>query len=209
MSDAILNFLTAYDYIGVFLLMVAENIFPPIPSEVVLPFIGHLAATGELQLVPAIVVATLGAVVGTSLWFVLGWVCAVPVLEKFFDRYGGYVAISKEDFQGATRFFERHKRPAVFFGRMIPTVRSVISIPAGSVHMSPVTFLFLTFVGSAIWNTALILLGYYVFDDYYLAEKYMGPIGDVIIVVFAVLYIMQVVRFVARKKARSVENTER
>lgn len=201
MSDAILQFLSSGGYGSVFLLMVAENIFPPIPSEVVLPFIGHLAATGELALVPAVVVATLGAVFGTALWFVLGWVVAVPVLERFFDRYGGYVAISTKDFRCAACFFERHQSSAVFFGRMIPTVRSVISIPAGSVRMSPVRFLLLTCAGTAIWNTVLICLGYYVFNDYHVAEKYMGPIGNVIIVIFTLLYIFQVIRFVARKHA--------
>ncbi len=202
MSDAILSFLSEGGYGGVFFLMVLENVFPPIPSEVVLPFVGHLAAVGELSLLPAIVVATLGALLGTAFWFLVGWMVAVPVLERFFDKYGGYVAISTSDFKMAARFFDCHKSAAVFFGRMIPTVRSIVSIPAGSVRMSPLRFTILTLLGTALWNTSLILLGYYVFDDYHVAEKYMSPIGNVIIVIFAALYLMQVVRFVARRRER-------
>ncbi len=81
MADAILAFITEQGYLGVFILMVVENIFPPIPSEVILPFIGHLSATGELSLIPALIVATLGALFGTSLWFLLGWLVPVAVLE--------------------------------------------------------------------------------------------------------------------------------
>jgi membrane protein DedA with SNARE-associated domain len=195
MADAILTFITEQGYLGVFILMVLENIFPPIPSEVILPFIGHLAATGELALIPAIVVATLGALLGTSLWFLLGWFVPVAVLERFFSRYGGYVAISGKDFHSATNFFTKYELPAVFFGRMIPAVRSVISIPAGCVRMRPSTFLLLSLAGASIWNVLLIGLGYVVLDDYTLASQYMAPIADAIIYIFISLYVLQVIRF--------------
>jgi membrane protein DedA with SNARE-associated domain len=175
--------------------MVLENVFPPIPSEVILPFIGHLAATGELALLPAIIVATVGALFGTSLWFLLGWFVSVSVLERFFQRYGGYVAISLKDFQSATNFFTKYELPAVFFGRMIPAVRSVISIPAGCVRMRPSTFLLLSLAGASIWNVLLIGLGYMVLDDYTVASQYMGPVANAIIYLFIALYCMQVIRF--------------
>jgi membrane protein DedA with SNARE-associated domain len=199
MADAILGFITEQGYLGVFILMVVENLFPPIPSEVILPFIGHLAATGELSLLPALVVATLGAVFGTSLWFLLGWLVPVPVLERFFSRFGGYVAISLKDFQGATSFFTKYELPAVFFGRMIPAVRSVISIPAGCVRMSPVTFLLLSSLGALIWNSLLIGFGFIFLNDYGVVQTYMSPIADGIISLFIIAYLIQVVRFVWRR----------
>ncbi len=199
MADAILAFITEQGYFGVFILMVVENLFPPIPSEVILPFIGHLAATGELSFVPALLVATLGAVFGTSLWFLLGWIVPVPVLERFFARFGGYVAISRSDFQGATNFFTKYELPAVFFGRMIPAVRSVISIPAGCVRMSPWKFLLFSSAGALIWNSLLIGFGYVFLDDYGVVQKYMSPIADAIIMLFILAYVAQVVRFVWRR----------
>lgn len=199
MADAILAFITNQGYLGVFILMVAENLFPPIPSEVILPFIGHLSATGELSLLPALLVATLGAVAGTALWFVLGWIVPVPVLERFFTRFGGYVAIDVRDFRKATHFFTKYELPAVFFGRMIPAVRSVISIPAGCIRMRPTTFLALSTLGAAIWNTGLILFGYYFLNDYELVSTYMSPVADIIITLFIAIYLIQVVRFVWRR----------
>ncbi len=199
MAEAILAFITQNGYLGVFVLMVAENLFPPIPSEVILPFIGHLAASGELSLIPALLVATAGALFGTTIWFVLGWVVSVPVLERFFRRYGGYVAIDLKDFRNATKWFTKYELPAVFFGRMVPAVRSVISIPAGCVRMRPSVFLSLSFLGALIWNTVLIGLGFVFLDDYSLVATYMTPIADIIIYLFILVYILQVCRFVWRR----------
>lgn len=199
MADAILAFITEQGYLGVFVLMVAENLFPPIPSEVILPFIGHLAATGELSLIPALLVATAGAVFGTSIWFAVGWMFPVAVLERFFRRFGGYVAISAKDFRSATNFFTKYELPAIFFGRMVPAVRSVISIPAGCVRMRPSVFFTLTFLGALIWNTVLIGLGFIFLDDYLIVDKYMTPVADVIIYLFIFIYLLQVVHFVWRR----------
>lgn len=199
MAEAILNFITTNGYLGVFILMVAENLFPPIPSEVILPFIGHLAASGELALLPALAVSTLGALLGTTLWFLVGWLVPVPVLERFFRRYGGYVAIDVKDFRKATKWFTRYELPAVFFGRMVPAVRSIISIPAGCVRMRPSVFLLLSFLGALIWNTVLISLGFVFLDDYELVATYMNPVADLIIYLFIGIYLLQVCRFVWRR----------
>ncbi len=199
MSDAILDFLTLTGYFGVFVLMVLENVFPPIPSEVVLPFIGHLAATGELSFWPALFVATLGSLCGTSIWFLVGWLLGTERLQKFFRNHGGYVAISENDFNSATRYFTKYELPAVFFGRMIPAVRSVISIPAGCVRMKPSLFLFYSALGTLLWNTMLMSVGYFLLNDYTIVDKYISPIADIIIYLFLGAYLAQVIRFVRRK----------
>lgn len=201
MSDAILTFLTEQGYAGVFFLMVLENVFPPIPSEVILPFIGHLAATGVLNFWIALAVATVGSVAGTSIWFAAGWCIGTARLTRFFRRFGGYVAINEADFASATRFFTKYQLPAVFFGRMIPAVRSVISIPAGCVRMRPGVFLFYSTLGALIWNTLLIGLGYFVLDDYTIVDTYMNPVADIIIYLFLGAYLAQVSRFMWRKYA--------
>lgn len=199
MAEAIINFISANGYWGVFALMVAENIFPPIPSEVVLPFVGHSVAKGELNFILALLTASLGAACGTLFWFLIGWFAPAVKLEKFFRKYGGYVAISGKDFHKATDFFVKYEIPAVFFGRMIPGVRSVISIPAGSVRMDFKTFVMYSFAGLFIWNTTLITIGYFALSDYAVVEAYMKPIADAIIYFFITIYLVQVVRFVLNK----------
>jgi len=203
MAEAVINFLSQHGYLGVFVLMFAENIFPPIPSEVVLPFIGHSVAKGELGFVLALLTASLGSFLGTLFWFIIGWFAPAIKLEKFFRKYGGYVAISGKDFHKATSFFVKYEVPAVFFGRMIPGVRSVISIPAGSVHMNFKKFFLFSLLGVFIWNTALISIGYFALNDYSVVETYMKPIGDAIIYLFIAIYLIQVIRFVLDKEGRS------
>ncbi|MES2749487.1 MAG: DedA family protein [Patescibacteria group bacterium] len=203
MAEAVINFISQNGYWGVFILMVAENIFPPIPSEVVLPFVGHSVAKGELNFVLALITASVGSFLGTLFWFALGWFAPAAKLEKFFRKYGGYVAISGKDFHKATDYFVKYEIPAVFFGRMIPGVRSVISIPAGSVRMNFKKFVAYSLAGLIIWNTALMSIGYFALSDYSIVETYMKPIGDAIIYLFIFVYIVQVVRFVLDKEGRS------
>lgn len=205
MAEAIFAFIEHYGYAAVFILMVVENVFPPIPSEVILPFIGYAAANGQLNLVIALFVATLGSLLGTSLWFLVGWLVPAERLEHFFRRYGGFVAIELRDFQFAVRVFTKYEYYVVFFGRLVPAVRSVISIPAGSVRMNPKLFLILTGCGTLLWNSVLLLVGYFVLDEFSLVEAYMAPVGDVILLAFLLLYVLQVLRFVLRRSRREVE----
>ncbi len=187
--------MSSHGYVAIFLLMILEHIFPPIPSEVILPYVGHSAAMGEINVWLGIIISSVGSLVGTSFWFLFGWVLSVDRLHNFFQRFGGYIAITDKDFTKASKFFERHENATVFWARMIPTVRSVISIPAGSVRMSPWRFLVISGAGTLIFNTGLIMAGYLLLDDIYLVEKYVNPISNLIIVFFALAYLAQVVRF--------------
>ena len=199
MADWIITFITNYSYGGVFFLMVAENVFPPIPSEVVLPFIGRAVADGEMNFLLALLAATVGSLIGTSIWFLVGMFVPAIKLEKFLQNYGGYIAISARDFHKATEFFTKYQIPAVFFGRMIPGVRSVISIPAGSVQMKLKTFIVYSAIGSVIWNTALISVGYFLLNDFSVVAEYMNPITNGIFGLFIAIYFFQVVRFLIDK----------
>jgi membrane protein DedA with SNARE-associated domain len=201
MTEAILDFMGTYSYLAVFLLMVLENIFPPIPSEVILPYVGHLAATGELDPSIALLVAVAGSLLGTSFWFLVGWLVSVDRLKIFFAKYGGYIAITVRDFEHAANFFKNHERAAVFFGRMVPAVRSVISIPAGSVRMPPRSFILISLAGILIWNTALITSGYFLLSDVRLVESYVNPIADLVLVAFIGAYAIQVIRFLRHRPA--------
>lgn len=146
-------------YIGVFFMMALENIFPPIPSEIVLPFGGILTTTTNLSVVGVIVAATVGSVLGAVILFGIGLLLDVKQLEKIIHRYGPMLRLKKQDIQRADAWFDKYGYWTVFICRMVPLVRSLISIPAGMSNMNFVMFLFLTVAGTLFWNTLLILIG--------------------------------------------------
>lgn len=148
-----------FGYIGVFLMMALENIFPPIPSEIVLPFGGFLTTTTDLTVLGVIIAATVGSVLGAIILFGIGLLLDVEQLEKIIDRYGHILRIKKTDVKRADAWFDKYGYWTVFICRMIPLVRSLISIPAGMSNMNFVKFVILTITGTLIWNTILILIG--------------------------------------------------
>lgn len=200
MIDFVVNFLSGSGYLGVVALMVLEVVFPPIPSEVVLPFVGHLVAGGEMTLWGAIVASWVGAILGALFWFYVGWVLSYERVMIFLRKFGGYIAITTKDFDRSFAFFKKYEDWAVFFGRLVPTVRSLISIPAGTVKMSVWRFIFISSISILIWNVALILLGYWFLVDGELVDKYIKPISEGVIWLVIILYILQVVRFWREKR---------
>ncbi|SHH34265.1 DedA family protein [Virgibacillus chiguensis] len=159
MQHWVTSVLEELGYIGVFFMMALENIFPPIPSEIVLPFGGFLTTTTDLSVVGVIVAATVGSVLGAVILFGIGLLLDVKHLEKIIHRYGSMLRIKKQDIQRADAWFDKYGYWTVFICRMVPLVRSLISIPAGMSNMNFVMFLFLTVAGTLSWNTLLILIG--------------------------------------------------
>ncbi len=148
-----------FGYIGVFLMMALENIFPPIPSEIILPFGGFLTTTNDLAVLGVIIAATVGSVLGAIILFGIGLLLDVEQLEKIIDRFGHILRIKKTDVKRADAWFDKYGYWTVFICRMIPLVRSLISIPAGMSNMNFFKFVILTITGTLIWNTILILIG--------------------------------------------------
>lgn len=162
-------------YPGVFFAAVLENFFPPLPSEVIFPFVGFVAGLGELNLLGAIVAGVLGALVGAAFWYILGYVLGRANLKIYVDRYGRALRISFEDIEKAEEWFARHEGPAVFFGRLVPLVRTLISVPAGFVRMSKMKFLAYTFSGSFLWIGALSTAGFFLGERW---EEVSQIVGD-------------------------------
>ncbi|WP_022791935.1 DedA family protein [Weissella halotolerans] len=161
MEQLIETAINQYGYLAIIILLVVENIFPPIPSELILTFAGFLTYQGQLNIFGAICAATLGALIGASLLYWIGTYLNRERLAKLVDsRLGRILRLRLADFEKAESHFQRHGRAAVFFGRFIPVVRSLISVPAGMTKMPFLQFLVFTFAGSAIWNTVLISLGH-------------------------------------------------
>ena len=184
---------------GVGLLTFIETIFPPIPSELILPLAGALAGSGDMNLVLLVVVTTLGAYVGALVLYLLG---AKLGLERSIRWLSKLPLVDREDFDKAAGWFHRHGRSAVFFGRFIPGVRSLISLPAGADRMPLATFSLFTIVGSAIWNTLLIALGAALGTQYELIDEYAKYLDYVVYAAIAGVFVWLVVRAVLRRRRR-------
>ncbi|MEU2947725.1 DedA family protein [Nocardiopsis alba] len=185
---------------GVALALALENLFPPIPSEAILPLAGFTASRGELGLVEVIVWATIGSLTGAVILYGLGaWLGR----ERFRALAGRVPLVKVSDIDRTEAWFLRHGTKAVFLGRMVPVFRSFISIPAGIERMNPPLFLFLTALGSTLWNTLFILLGYHLGERWHLVEGYVGIGSKVVLGAVAVACVWFVVaRVRERRRAR-------
>ncbi len=190
---------------GIGLLVALENLFPPIPSEIVLPLAGFAAYRGSLTVVEAILWATAGSVVGALALYAIGAAVGTERLAWLAQRIP---LMKADDVHRADAWFDRRGVWAVLFGRLIPGVRSLISIPAGVARMPLVTFTLFTTIGSLVWNCALILAGYALGSQWPRVENYVGPLGTVVVVVLvAVVALFVLRRFLGWRAARAGRTT--
>jgi membrane protein DedA with SNARE-associated domain len=182
---------------GVGVATALETVFPPVPSEVVLPLAGYTASEGYYSFLAAVVWATVGSVLGALLLYWAGAALGVDRLRVIADRMP---LVSHEDVDKAIVWFERHGRTAVLVGRLVPGVRSLVSIPAGVHRMSLATFVGYTTLGSLVWNAALVGLGYELGEQWHLVEQYVGPASKVVYVAIAVVVAVVVLRRVRARR---------
>ncbi|MFN6934852.1 MAG: DedA family protein [Tsuneonella sp.] len=183
MHDFIIQAIAWGGYFGIFLLMALENVFPPVPSEVIMGVGGVLVARGEMEFWPLMLWGTLGTVAGNYAWYWVGDKWGYERTRPFIDRWGRWLTIEWQDMESAIRFFQNHGQWVVFFLRFSPFLRTMISLPAGLAHMPLGRFLVFTAAGSAIWN-ALLIFGGTVLARW--LDEYEGVMGWVIIGVIAV-----------------------
>ena len=194
MFDKIVEIVSAFGYLGVFLLMLLENIFPPIPSELIMPLAGFVAARGYLNFIAVILVGTAGSVVGALPWYYAGAKLGQARMKRFAERWGHWLTLSPEDVDKASEWFDRHGKGAVFFGRLIPAVRTLISVPAGIAGMSMTKFLLYSTLGSLIWTALLALAGYLLESQYEKVSEYMNPISTGVVVLMVLYYLYRLIR---------------
>nr|WP_319593299.1 DedA family protein [Georgenia subflava] len=187
---------------GAALLIGLENLFPPLPSEVILPLAGFTASQGDLGLVEMIVWCTGGSVVGAWVLYGIG---ALLGRDRTRAIMNWLPLVKMEDVDKTEAWFHRHGKGTVFLGRMIPIFRSLISIPAGVTRMPVVLFTALTLAGSLIWNTVLIVAGYWLGEQWHVVEEYVGIFSRVVIVAVILLLAWFVV---ARVRALRIEHRE-
>ncbi|WP_134726626.1 DedA family protein [Paracoccus luteus] len=192
MFDWVLTVIEGWGYPGIFLLMLAENVFPPIPSEVIMPLAGYLCGTGALSLVPAVLAGTAGSVAGTSLWFLLGRRIGAAALKRWAARHGRLMTVSPGDIDAAQGWFARHGGMAVLLGRMIPTIRTLISVPAGIAMMPWGRFLLLTTLGSLAWTGLLTGAGYLLESQYERVGAAIDPLSKLVVAAVIGVYLYRV-----------------
>lgn len=156
MNELIIRLIEQGGYWGIFVLMVVENLFPPIPSELIMGLGGIAVARGTLSFWPLLVVGTVGSTLGNYAWFLVGDRLGYHRLRPLVDRWGRWLTVEWDDIEQATAFFRRHGQWIIFALRFSPFLRTIISLPAGLTHMRHLRFLLFTFAGAAVWNAALI-----------------------------------------------------
>lgn len=174
LTDWVTDVVDRLGYVGVAFLVALENLFPPIPSEIILPFAGFVARDGDAWLVGMIVAATAGSLVGAWLLYgVAAWI-GPERLERFIVRRGKWIRLTPADIAKSERWFDRRAGAAVLIGRCVPLIRSLISIPAGFRRMPFVRFSVYTVIGSVVWNAVLITAGYQLRDNWDDVEPIVG-----------------------------------
>jgi len=182
----------ATGYLGIISVAVLENFFPPIPSEAIFPFVGFVAAQGLLSLPLVIAAGTVGTFIGALLWYLVGYLLGDAKLKSLVVAHGKLIGIKWSDIVRAKRWFERYETPAIFFARIIPLVRTFISVPAGFVQMNIFLFSLLTIGGSMVWIGILTIIGYVLGERWgdaisYL-ENYELVIGLIVLSVVALFF---------------------
>jgi membrane protein DedA with SNARE-associated domain len=181
-------------YLGVAALTLLENLFPPIPSELVIPLAGFVAAQGDLRLAPVIVMGSAGSLAGATVWYVVGRRVGEQRLRTWVDRYGKWLTLSADDVDRAQRWFRRHGAAAVFLGRLIPGVRTFVSLPAGFSSMPFVPFLLYSALGTVIWTAALAYAGVALQANFRLVGDYINVVTNALLAAFAILLVRRYIR---------------
>lgn len=194
MGDWIIRIISSTGFFGIVLLMLVENVFPPIPSELIMPLAGYLASSGKMNFFMVVAAGTFGSVLGAVVLYGLGRRIGAERCKAFADRHGRWLTLSRADLDRADGWFQRHGAWAVFACRLVPGIRSLISVPAGIQRMPWGTFLIATTVGSAIWSTVLAAFGYLLGANFEQVGEVIDPISTAVVVGCVAWYVWRVVR---------------
>ncbi len=197
----VVSIMTTMGYLGVGLLMFLENLFPPIPSELIMPLAGFTVAKGEMDFTLVVFAGVVGTMLGALPWYYCGKLLGEERLRRLADRYGKWIAMSGKDIDKANLWFSKHGGKAVFLCRLVPGVRTIISLPAGISEMPMIAFLFYSTLGTTVWISLLTGLGYLLGNNYTLVDEYLGPVSKFVFFGLIGLFIFWVIR--RRRKLRA------
>lgn len=195
MFDWITSVIDSVGALGIALLMFLENVFPPIPSELIMPMAGFNAAQGKSALWIVLLAGTLGSLAGALMWYWIGRKLGERRLKALARRHGRWLTITPDDIDQSNDWFDRHGGMAVFLGRLIPTVRTFISVPAGVARMPLAKFLAYTTVGTVVWTAFLALAGWVLQSQYEKVAAWLNPISTGVVVILVAWYLYRVVTY--------------
>lgn len=207
MESVIIEIMNDWGYLGIFFLIMIENVFPPIPSEVILTFGGFMTIGSNMTIIGVIIASTIGSLFGAFILYAIGKVFHVDTLIKIVkSKYGKLLRIKPKDIKSADKWFDEKGNKTVFFCRFVPIVRSLISIPAGMSDMPIVKFTIYTLFGSLIWNTILVLVGAFAGDKKDLIVDFIDKSSNVVLVLLILFFVGFVLWFykfrnIKKKKA--------
>lgn len=202
MTEWVTNTMHSLGYVGIALLMFLENLFPPIPSELIMPLAGFTIAQGKMDFSLAIAAGVIGTMFGAIPWYYAGLVLGERRLSNLADRYGKWMGISGNDIEKSTVWFAKYGNKAVFLGRLVPGIRTLISIPAGLSKMPLLPFAIYSTVGTTLWVSLLTYAGYALGKNYALIDDYLGPVSKIVLGILIISLIGFVI-FRNSKKAKS------
>lgn len=189
MTDWVVDLIDAGGVVAVGLLMFLETVFPPIPSELIMSLAGIRAGQGEMSLAGIIVAGTIGAMLGNIFWYAVARALGIERFKPLIDRYGRWITITWPEIERGQKWFARYGTFIVFMGRMLPTVRSLISIPAGLLKMRWKSFLIASTIGTAGWTSLLAFAGYQLGSRFEEIDAFLGPISTAIVVTLLIGYV--------------------
>jgi membrane protein DedA with SNARE-associated domain len=201
LAEWIPNVMNQLGYWGIGLVMFLENLFPPIPSELIMPLAGFTVAKGQMDFILVIVAGVVGTILGAFPWYYVGKFISEERLEHLADKYGKWISISSKDIKKANNWFNEHGGKAVFFCRLVPGVRTLISLPAGINNMPLIPFTLYSTLGTTIWVTFLTFLGYKLGDNYELVDQYLGPVSKIVLAIIVIFFILWIVRKQMRRSS--------
>lgn len=200
MDNWLIEVMNNYGYVGIMLLIAIENIFPPIPSEIILTFGGFMTTTSDLSMIGVIISATIGSVTGAAILYIIGLQLDTVRLEGIVNKWGGILRITVHDIHRAENWFHKYGSWTVFLCRFVPLIRSLISIPAGMSKMKWGIFLPLTTLGTLIWNFVLVYLGASVGASWVVIVEYMYIYSKIVYVILFFVTFALIAILIGRKR---------
>lgn len=193
MTAWIIETITQLGYVGIFMLMLLEAVFPPIPSELIIPFAGFSAQQGDLDFFGVVLAASLGSLAGMVPWYLAGRLFGLGRIRALADRFGRWFTLNAEEIDLATGIFRRYGPLIVLFGRLLPIIRTLISVPAGLARMPVPMFVGFSLVGILVWNTLLTGGGYLLAEHYEAIEAWLDPLSYVVLGGVVIVYVWRLI----------------
>ncbi len=205
MKEWILSTMDSLGYWGIGFLMFAENLFPPIPSELIMPLAGFSVSQGKMDFALAVLAGVVGTIIGALPWYYAGKIIGEERLKRLADKYGKWITVSSKDIDKVKRWFDRYGNNAVLFGRLVPGIRTLISLPAGLNEMPLVPFIVYSTIGTTLWVIFLTGAGYLLGNNYELVDDYLAPVSKGVLVLIIVAFAV----WIFRKKQQAKRQRDR